>query len=97
MIKLLAIMISALRNVSKRLKQNVNKKLSKAMENFFPIRMENATCTKVVTRQGKPIIRVILMSINGHRHMLALILESASEIKMILIYKLIHSQIVESL
>ena len=90
--KLLAIMNSAQRIVLKHLRKNVKKKLSKAMENFFPIRMENATCTKVVTRQGKPITRVILMSINGHRHMIVLILESASKIKMILMYELIHSQ-----
>ena len=60
-------MISAPRNVSKRLKKNVNRKLSKAMENFSLIQMENATCTKVVTRQEKPVIKAILMSINGHR------------------------------
>ena len=68
MTKLLAIMISAQRIVLKHLKKNVKKKLSKAMENFFPIQMENATCTKVVTRQGKPVIRGILMNINGHKY-----------------------------
>ena len=81
MTKLLAIMISAQRIVLKHLKKNVKKRLSKAMANFFPIRMVNATCTKVVTGQGKPIIRAILMSINGHRHIIVLIFRCASIIQ----------------
>ena len=74
-------MIIAPRNVSKRRKKNVNKKLSKAMENSFLIRMENVTCTKVVTRQEKPTIKAILMSINGHKRVVLLIFESDSKIQ----------------